>query len=117
MCLKPGKGFLSPLDVNLSEELQRLAARKKMERTAAFRQLQGYSKQLSVLTKGRVDLSFFELPQRYEIRAVAQHEKRCTVRGDTEDESFIVACLLFINYFIVCNNEMKSIIWFWLSSS
>ena len=93
MYLKPGSKTLNPLDVDLSEEYQSLAARKKMERTSAFKQLQGYSKQLSVLSRKRVDLSFFELSKRYEVRPVAQNEKRCTSVGDTQDEAFIVAGL------------------------
>ena len=110
MYLKPGKGSINPLEVSLEDGFQGLSARKKMDRVAAFRQLQGYSKQLSELTKGRVDLSFFELPESYEIRAVTQHERRCTITGDTEDESFIVACLLlFILLFAITNRSFETL--------
>ena len=95
MFLKPGK-CISPADVDLSGDLQQLAARKKHQRGAAFKQLQGYSKQLSVLTNGRVDLSFFQLGQGYALRPVSQHERRVTERGVTEDEGFMVAWLLLV---------------------
>ena len=94
MYLKQSKGFIDPLDVPLENDLQRLAARKKMERTPAFKQVQGYSKQLSVLTNGRVNLQFFELGRNYEVRPVGQDEKRATVLGASQDDCFIVAWLL-----------------------
>lgn len=86
--------MLDPTDVDLDEELQRFSARKKLERVPAFRQLQGYSKQLSVLTNGRVDLSYFELGASYEVRPVGRNERRATAVGVAQDESFIVARLL-----------------------
>ena len=94
MHLKQTKASIDPSDVPLEDELQRLAARKKLERTPAFKQVQGYSKQLSVLTKGRVNLQFFQLGRNYEVRPVGQNEKRATVTGASQDESFIVAWLL-----------------------
>ena len=94
MHLKPAKGCIDPLDVPLEDDLQRLAARKKMDRAPAFKQLQGYSKQLSVLTKGRVNLQYFQLGRNYEVRPVGQNERRATVPGASQDESFIVAWLL-----------------------
>ena len=90
MYIKSGKA-IDPTDVDLEEELQRFAARKKMERVPAFRQLQGYSQQLSVLTKGRVDLSYFELGSSYAVRPIGRNEKRATLEGATQNESFIVA--------------------------
>ena len=91
MYLKPGTGTVDPTDVDLEDDLQRFAARKKMDRVPAFRQLQGYSKQFSVLTNGRVDLSFFQLGDNYEVRPVRQNERRATIVGATQDESFIIA--------------------------
>ena len=94
MHLKQNKGSIDPLDVPLEDDLQRLAAKKKLERTPAFKQVQGYSKQLSVLTKNRVNLQFFELGRNYEVRPVGQNERRATVPGASQDDCFIVAWLL-----------------------
>ena len=116
MYLKPTKGSIDPQDVPLEDDLQRLAARKKMDRTPAFKQLQGYSKQLSVLTKGRVNLQYFELGRNYCVRPVGQNERRATVPGASQDESFIVAWLLLgiqelaitdINIDYSCNMLLK----------
>ena len=94
MHLKQNKGSIDPLDVPLEDDLQRLAAKKKLERTPAFKQVQGYSKQLSVLTKNRVNLQFFELGRNYEVRPVGQNERRATVPGASQDDCFIVTWLL-----------------------
>ena len=51
--LVPGK-VITPHEVtDMSEHLQHCAARQKLERVASFRQLQGYSNQLRVMTSGR----------------------------------------------------------------
>ena len=95
--LVPGK-VITPHEVtDMSEHLQHCAARQKLERVAAFRQLQGYSNQLRVMTSGRdppgsepVTLASFKLPEEFCLRPVAQDERRGTMVGEQEDVSFIV---------------------------
>jgi hypothetical protein len=94
--LKPGK-VLTPLEVtDMDVDLCRYAARHKMERVASFRQLQGYSNQLRVMSSGPgsrgppVTLATFKLPDSFHVRPVTANESRKTVQGADEDESFIV---------------------------
>ena len=94
----------------MDPELVTHAGRKKLDRVASFRQVQGYSAQLFHVTNGRVDLSFFELPNGYEVRPVAQHETRKTKVGILEDESYIVARLLLITLFVSYNIELKLVL-------
>ena len=90
--LLPGK-VLTPYDVPMDEELSSFAARRKLERVASYRQLQGYSQQLSAVTrfcKPPVTLSTFKLATGFNIRPVGPNEGRCTVRGTDTDVSYIV---------------------------
>lgn len=90
--LVPGK-ILTPLDIHMDEAMARYAARQKLERVASFRQLQGYSNQLRVMTRylnPPVTLISFKLPAGFHIRSVSASEGRKTVRGAHQDVSYIV---------------------------
>ena len=51
-------------------------AQHKLERVASFRQLQGISKQVNLLTSGRLTADSFELPATCNVRPVGANEKR-----------------------------------------
>jgi len=89
----PGK-ILTPLDVDMDVEMQQYAARHKLERVASWRQIQGYSNQLSVITekysRPPVTINYFKLPETFHIRPVRVREARKTVQGDVQDVSYIV---------------------------
>ena len=87
--LLPGK-TVTPDDCNLDESIEDFAARRKCERVAAYRQLQGCSAQISWLTKGDLKLDDFSLPSDANVRSVGPFEKReTTVVGD-KNIDFIV---------------------------
>ena len=87
--LLPGK-TVTPFDCNLDESIDFFAARRKCERVAAYRQLQGCSAQISWLTKGDLKLDDFSLPSDANVRPVGPFEKReTTVVGD-KNIDFIV---------------------------
>jgi len=87
--LLPGK-TVTPFDCNLDESIEDFAARRKCERVAAYRQLQGCSAQISWLTKGDLELDDFSLPSDANVRPVGPFEKReTTVVGD-KNIDFIV---------------------------
>ena len=94
--LKPGK-VLTPHEVeDMDPILAGYAARNKLERVAAFRQLQGYSNQMKLMTSDTESedppktLASLKLPDIFHVRPVKQTESRKTVRGAHEDVSFIV---------------------------
>ena len=90
--LKPGK-ILTPLDVDMDEQLARYAARHQLERVASWRQVQGYSNQLRALTRFRnppVTIQTFKMPENFHVRPVKANEGRKTVRGPHQDVSYIV---------------------------
>ncbi len=88
----PGK-ILTPLDADMDADMQRYAARHKLERISAWRQIQAYSNQLRALTskfsRPPVTIEFFKLPETFHIRAIRRNEARLTVRG-VQDVSYIV---------------------------
>ena len=53
-----------------------IRADHKLQRVAAFRQLQGISHQVNLLTSGRMTVDHFELPSTCNVRPVGAHEKR-----------------------------------------
>ena len=95
--LKPGK-VMTPHEVeDMDPILAGYAARNRLERVAAFRQLQGYCNQLRVMTSrpGSLDpppmtLAKLKLPDSFHVMPVKANESRKTVRGAHEDVSFIV---------------------------
>ena len=91
--LVPGK-VLTPLDVqNMDPELCRYAGRHKLDRVASYRQLQGYSNQLRVMSSCSIPpltLSSFKLPESFNVRPVKANERRKTVQGHDQDVSYIV---------------------------
>ncbi len=71
----------------------RWAARGKLERVAAWRQLQGYSNQLYSMTRysrPRVKLESFKRRGNFHVRPVTASEKRQTEHGEHQDVSYIV---------------------------
>ncbi len=78
MHLVPGK-TVTPLEVDMLDIVEEARARSRLDRVASFRQLQGLSKQLSVLTDGRVTVDWFDLPSTCNVRPVAFNEKRAVV--------------------------------------
>ena len=88
--LMPGKE-MTPLDIDMDELTERLAAENKLERVSAYRQLQGYSNQLSLLTAGAISLDDFDLPKECNVRPCLQDEVRVTTPGGlTTDTAFLV---------------------------
>ena len=64
--------------------------RNKLERAAAFRQLQGISKQLHFLTRGSMSIDSFELPESCNVRPVKANERRAVVHEGGRDLHVIV---------------------------
>jgi hypothetical protein len=71
----PGKD-VTWRDADLPDDIAFLAAAKKLDRVAAFRQMQSISHQLLHLTGGRVCLERFALPEEACLRSVANDEVR-----------------------------------------
>ena len=42
---------MTPIDADMDDDMQRWAAKNKLERVASFRQLQAYSNQLQAMTR------------------------------------------------------------------
>ena len=75
-------GPVSPQDRFDDNLLLQISKRKKLERIAAFRQLQAISHQISILHKGGMDLNSFQIPPSLGQRPVkSQHESRVTFRA------------------------------------
>ena len=85
-------GPVSPQDRFDDNLLLQISKRKKLERIAAFRQLQAISHQISILHKGRMDLSSFEIAPSLGQRPVkAGNESRVTFRVGQNDND-ICSC-------------------------
>ena len=76
--LLPGKA-VTIYDAELEEDLAPLAAERKLERVATYRQLQGYSMKISCITKGVLSLADFTMPQSCCLDPVQRDEFRFTV--------------------------------------
>ena len=86
--LTPGKKLLQK-EADLDDELIALSAEDKLERVSSFRQLQGISHQISVMTKGRDHLSSFKAPEGTNVRPVGEGEQRCVQETALKTLSFI----------------------------
>ena len=75
MHLVPGN-TLAPGEVEMLDAVEDFRSRNKLQRVAAFRQLQGISKQLNFLTKGSMSIDSFELPDSCNVRPVKANERR-----------------------------------------
>ena len=71
--LKPGKEVLKG-EANMDTALETFRQRKKLERVAAYRQVQGLSHQLFHLTNKRCKIDVFKLPQEAHVRPVEEDE-------------------------------------------
>ncbi len=77
----------------MDEQTIDFAARQKLTRVASYRQIQGYSKQLFLMTRNstpRVSVPSFALSEDFTVRPVAANEGRKTVTGANRDISYIV---------------------------
>ena len=71
--LMPGKEVLKG-EANMDRALETFRQRKKLERVAAYRQVQGVSHQLFHLTNKRCNIDVFKLPQEAHVRPVKEDE-------------------------------------------
>ena len=86
--LKPGK-HLTPLDANMDDSIAVHAAGKKLDRVAAYRQVQGYSQQLHEITRGQLGIDNFDVPENVHVRPVEANETRIVEVGE-QDIAYIV---------------------------
>ncbi|CAE8673040.1 unnamed protein product, partial [Polarella glacialis] len=77
------------MDHDMPREVAVLAAKRKLERVAAFRQTQAISHQLYHFTQGRITIDHFVWPDNVHLQPVAPHEVRFVRDGDVQD----VACV------------------------
>jgi hypothetical protein len=61
---------------NMPPEIAGLVARRKVERVAAFRQMQSISHQINIITKGRLTLDSFKLDDTVHLQEVQPGEVR-----------------------------------------
>ena len=75
--------LISPGELDLTDAVERIAKQNKLQRLAAYRQLQGISHQLSLATNGAVvSLESFRPPDNVILRRVEPGERRvCVVDG------------------------------------
>ena len=78
--LLPGKGGVTPFDCELEDDMFQGALEMKLERVAAYRQLQGYSHMIFQVTGGMLTLDDFHLPQSCCVRPVQHNEMRQSVQ-------------------------------------
>lgn len=76
-------GDLDPTEVDLTT-LEGILRGRKLERLAAFRQLQSISKQIALLTSGRMSLESFRLPVDVARHAVRPGQRRARYRMETQ---------------------------------
>ena len=86
--LVPGKVVLEG-EANMDDSMLQFFNTKKLERVAAYRQMQGLSHQLYHLTNKRHRLDLFQLPRDCHVRPVEQGESRRTVSDASGDHVYI----------------------------
>jgi hypothetical protein len=88
----PGKALM-PSDAEMDADELKYAARRRLERVAAWRQMQGYSNQLRCVTRHSnppVTMASFPMPDNATVRPVNAGERRCVERGRHQDVAYIV---------------------------
>ena len=85
--LSPLKNLL-PREANMEDNIALLAAERKLERVATFRQLLAISTQIYQFF-GK-DLTTFRLPDNAHVRAVSAHESRSNIEGESTNSAYIV---------------------------
>lgn len=75
---------------NMPAEIAVLAAKRKLERVAAFRQLQSICHQLHLLTGGRLKLESFKLDSAVHLQPVAAGEIRVVRPGDAGTDTAVI---------------------------
>ena len=88
--LLPGKALCTPFDSDIPEDMEEYVAARKLERVAAYRQLQGISKRIHLLTKNKLSIASYTLPDGCHVRAVAADEQRDVVSEHGRDHVFFV---------------------------
>ena len=78
--LLPGKDVTS-MEQDLPDDIAILSANRKLERVAAFRQLQGLSHAIHCLTSGRLNIDAFHLPHNANLSPVSEDQVRCVKDG------------------------------------
>ena len=74
--------FLQPTEANMDAAIEQLAANRKLERVATYRQIQGLSNQIRHLTSGKLTIDDFSMPPDSQVRALEpDEERRIIVRG------------------------------------
>ena len=73
---------VSPLDFDLADDVQALAAERKVERLAAYKFLAALSNQVSEITQGRQDLSSYFCAEAMQLSPPGQNQKRFLSRGN-----------------------------------
>ena len=86
--LKPGKEVLEG-EANMDGAMERFRQKSKLERVSAYRQIQGLSHQIFLLTKKRHKIDLFKLPKEAHVRPVEQGEIRCTSIDQAGCHAFI----------------------------
>ena len=96
--IQPGQ-HVTMLDQDMPGEIAILAAKRKLERVSAFRQMQSLSHQISLLTKGRLTIDSFKLDDSVHLQPVAPGEirvVRCGGEGMTDIAVIIKADQTFV---------------------
>ena len=82
--LLPGKS-LAPGEVDLLSCTEEARRNNKLERVSAFRQLQGLSHQINLVSGGRLTLDSFSAPELSTLRAVEHNERRILIARGGQD--------------------------------
>ena len=77
-------------DAAMDSRIKQLAAEHKLQRVASFRQLQGISNQVSLLSGGSRSIADFVVPPHANVRPTEAHESRAVVHGLAQDTACLV---------------------------
>lgn len=80
--IPPGKHMTWIEQNNMPPEIASLVAKRKIERVAAFRQMQSLSHQIHIITEGRLQLDSFKLDSAVYLDEVQPGEVRIVRRGE-----------------------------------
>ena len=81
-CIPPGKDITWSDQSNMPAEIAILAAKRKLERVAAFRQIQAISNQIHCLTDGVLNIDSFKLDESVHLDEVQPGEVRIVRPGN-----------------------------------
>ena len=86
--LQPGDIVL-PDEQDMTDRIALMAAERRLQRVATYRQLQAYSNILHQATGGRLTLDSFRLPANVHARPVQPDDVRVLREGDIQDRAFL----------------------------